>query len=117
MAASYESIRERGIRFGQHSAPAINCLRPKPGDKWHLDEVFIRIRGETHYLWRAVDQNGVVPDILVQKHRDTDAARRSFRKLLSDGTNVPRVIVMDKLKSYTAAKRENLPKVEYRQSG
>lgn len=116
VAVSYESIREWGIRFGRQYAAALKRRRPKPGDKWHLDEVFIRIRGKLHYLWRAVDQNGMVLDILVQKQRDTDAAKRFFRKLLSGGTEVPRVIVTDKLKSYAAAKREILPKVEHRQS-
>ena len=116
VAVSYESICEWGIRFGRQYAAALKRRRPKPGDKWHLDEVFIRIRGKIHYLWRAVDQNGMVLDILVQKHRDTDAAKRFFRKLLSGGTEVPRVIVTDKLKSYATAKREILPKVEHRQS-
>jgi putative transposase len=78
--------------------------------------VFIRIRGKLHYLWRAVDQNGVVLDILVQKRRDTDAAKRFFRRLLSGQAEAPGVIVTDKLKSYAAAKRAILPKVEHRQS-
>jgi putative transposase len=116
VTVSYESIRDWGIRFGRQYAAALKRRRPKPGDKWHLDEVFIRIRGKIHYLWRAVDQNGVVLDILVQKHRDTNAAKRFFRKLLSGGTEAPRVIVTDKLKSYEAAKRDILPKVEHRQS-
>jgi putative transposase len=78
--------------------------------------VFIRIRGKLHHLWRAVDQNGAVLDILVQQRRDTDAAKRFFRKLLADRTDAPRVIVTDKLKSYAAAKREIRPKTEHRQS-
>jgi putative transposase len=81
-----------------------------------LDEVFIRIRGELHYLWRAVDQNGAVLDILVQQRRDTEAAKRFFRKLLAGPPDAPRVIVTDKLKSYAAAKREILPRTEHRQS-
>jgi putative transposase len=113
---SYETIRDWGSRFGRQFAASLKRRRPKPGDKWHLDEVFIRIRGKIHYLWRAVDQDGMVMDILVQKHRDTDAAKRFFRKLLSGGTEAPRVLVTDKLKSYAAAKREILPKVEHRQS-
>ncbi|MCB8883762.1 IS6 family transposase [Acidisoma cellulosilytica] len=116
VTVSYESIRDWGIRFGRQYAAALKRRRPRPGDKWHLDEVFIRIRGKIHYLWRAVDQNGVVLDILVQKHRDTNAAKRFFQKLLSGGTEAPRVIVTDKLKSYAAAKRDILPKVEHRQS-
>jgi DDE domain len=81
-----------------------------------MDEVFIRIRGKRHYLWRAVDQDGNVLDILVQSRRSATAARRFFRKLLKGLRYVPRVIVTDKLKSYAAAKRVILPSVEHRQS-
>ena len=116
VSVSYEAIRDWSIRFGRQFAATLRRRRPKPGDKWFLDEVFIRIRGKLHYLWRAVDQNGVVLDILVQTRRDTDAAKRFFRKLLKDQPEAPRVIVTDKLKSYAAAKREILPKVEHRQS-
>jgi putative transposase len=84
--------------------------------KWYLDAVFIRIRGELHYLWRAVDQNGAVLDVLVQQRRDTEAAKRFFRKLLAGRPDAPRVIVTDKLKSYAATKREILPRTEHRQS-
>ena len=116
VTVSYESIRDWAIRFGRQFAATLKRRRPKPGDKWYLDEVFIRIRGKLHYLWRAVDQNGAVLDILVQQRRDTDAAKRFFRKLLAGRTGAPRVIVTDKLKSYAAAKREILPKIEHRQS-
>jgi putative transposase len=78
--------------------------------------VFIRIRGKLHYLWRAVDQDGHVLDILVQSRRNAKAAKRFFRKLLKGLQYVPRVIIMDKLKSYAAAKRDFLPGVEHRQS-
>ena len=105
-----------GIRFGRQLAATLKRRRPKPGDKWYLDEMFIRIRGKLHYLWRAVDQNGAVLDILVQRRRDTDAAKRFFRKLLAGRTEAPKVIVTDKLKSYAAAKREILPTTEHRQS-
>ena len=81
-----------------------------------MDEVFIRIRGRLHYLWRAVDQDGNVLDILVQSRRNAKAAKRFFRKLLKDLQYVPRVIVTDKMRSYAAAKREILPGVEHRQS-
>lgn len=64
--------------------------RPRPGDKRHLDEVFTKIGGKTHYLWRAVDQHGNVPDILVNSHRDAKAATRFFRKLLTGWEYVPR---------------------------
>jgi transposase-like protein len=84
-------------------------------DKWHLDEVFLTIRGERHSLWRAVDQDGNVLDILLQSRRNKKAAKRFFRKLLKGLQYVPRVIITDKLKSYGAAKREILPGVEHRQ--
>jgi putative transposase len=116
IVVSYESIREWGLRFGRMFANAPKRRRPRPGDKWYMDEVFIRIRGKQHYLWRAVDQDGVVLDALVQSRRSAKAARRFFRKLLKGLQYVPRVIVTDKLKSYAAAKREILPGVEHRQS-
>jgi putative transposase len=85
-------------------------------DKWHLDEVFVRICGKLHYLRRAVDQHGHVLDILVQSRRKTGAAKRFFRKLLRGQQYVPLLIVTDKLGSYGTAKREILPGVEHRQS-
>src|SRR6185503_11339327 len=90
--------------------------RPRPGDKWHCDEVFIRINGTQHYLWRAVDQHGNVLDILVQSRRNAVAARRFFRTLLKNLEYVPRVIVTDKLGSYQVAHRELLASVEHRRS-
>jgi len=116
VVVSYESIRDWGLRFGRLFANKLKRRRPRPGDKWFLDEVFIRIRGKQRYLWRAVDQDGHVLDIVVQSRRNTKAARRFFRKLLRDLQYVPRVIITDKLKSYAAAKREILRKVEHRQS-
>jgi transposase-like protein len=89
-------------KFGQSFANCLRRRRPRPGDKWYLDEVFIRIQGVQHYLWRAVDQNGVVLDILVQGRRDATAATRFFRRLLAGLQYVPRVIVTDKLRSYGA---------------
>jgi putative transposase len=83
--------------------------------KWHLDKVFLTIHGERHYLWRAVDQEGTVLDILVQRRRDKRAAKKFFRKLLKGLIYVPRVLITDKLKSYGAAKRELLPGIEHRQ--
>jgi putative transposase len=113
---SYESIRDWGLRFGPLFANKLKRRRPRPGYKWFLDEVFIRIRGKQHYLWRAVDQDGHVLDILVQSRRNTKAARRFFHKLPRGLQYVPRVITTDKLKSYAAARRQILPKVEHRQS-
>jgi putative transposase len=78
--------------------------------------VFIKIRGKTHYLWRAVDQQGSVLDILVTSRRDTRAAARFFRKLLKGLEYVPRVLITDKLASYGAARRRVLRSVEHRQS-
>jgi putative transposase len=113
---SYETIHEWGLRFGRLFANALKRRRPRPGDKWFMDEVFIRIRGKQHYLWRAVDQDGHVLDILVQSRRNAKAAGRFFRKLLRGLRYAPRVVVTDKLKSYAAAKREILPHTEHRQS-
>jgi putative transposase len=102
VVVSYESIREWGLRFGRRFANALKRHRPRPGDKWFLDEVFIRIRGKRQYLWRAVDQDGRVLDILVQSRRNAKAANRFFRKLLKGLQYVPRLIVTDKLNSYAA---------------
>jgi len=116
VVVSYESIRDWGLRFGRLFANQLKRRRPRPGDKWFMDEVFLRIGGKQHYLWRAVDQDGNVLDILVQSRRNAKAARRLFRKLLKSLQYTPRVIVTDKLKSYAAAKREILPHTEHRQS-
>jgi putative transposase len=116
IVVSYESIRDWSFRFGRAFATNLNRRRPRPGDKWFIDEVFIRIRGKLHYLWRAVDQDGNVLDILVQSRRNAKAAKRFFRKLLKGLRYAPRVLVTDKLKSYGVAKREIMPGVEHRQS-
>jgi len=86
------------------------------GSKWHLDEVFIKMNGVQHYLWRGVDENGLVIDTLVQPKRDRWAALRFFRKLLQVAPRSPRVIITDKLRSYAAAKKLTLPDIEHRQS-
>ena len=112
---TYETVRQWCLKFGQTYANELRRQRPRPGDKWHLDEVFLKINGKTHYLWRAVDQHGAVLDILVQSRRDKAAAKKFFRKLLKGLQYVPRVIITDKLASYGAAKREILPGVEHRQ--
>src|ERR1700735_1112434 len=110
------TVRRWCKKFGQSFANRLRRRRPRPGDKWHMDEVFIRIRGVQHYLWRAVDQDGVALDILVQARRDANAAKRFFKRLLKGLDYVPRVIVTDKLRSYGVAKRHLLPGVEHRQS-
>ncbi len=111
---TYETIRQWCRKFGQAYANELRRRCPRPGDKWHLDEVFIQINGRQHYLWRAVDQNGNVLDILVQPRRDQAAAVRFLRKLLKGLEYAPRVLVTDKLASYGAARREILPSVEHR---
>ena len=116
IVVSYESIRAWGLRFGRAFANTLKQPRPRPGDKWHLDEVFLRICAKQHYLWRAVDQHGAVLDILVQSRRNAKAAKRFFKKLLKGLQYVPRVVVTDKLRSYGAAKRQVLPGPAHRQS-
>lgn len=111
---SYETVRRWCLKFGQAYANGLRRRQPRPGDKWHLDEFFIKINGELKYLWRAAAADGTVLDILVQNRRDTAAARRFFRRLLKGIGAVPRVVVTDKLRSYGAAHREIMPSVEHR---
>ncbi len=111
---TYETVRQWCRKFGQTYANALRHRRSRPGDKWHLDEVFVSINGATHYLWRAVDQEGNVLDILVQSRRDKGAARKFFRRLLKGLRYVPRVVITDKLASDGAAMRAVLPSVEHR---
>ena len=110
---SYEAVRLWCLKFGQTFAKKLRQRRGRPGDTWHLDELFIRIRGERYYLWRAVDQDGQVLDILVQKRRNTGAAKRFFRKLLKGLQYVPNRLVTDKLRSYGAAYRVSMPSVHH----
>jgi putative transposase len=113
---TYEAVRFWCRKFGQTYANLLRHRRPGPGDKWRMDEVFLSIYSERHYLWRAVDQDGLVLDILVQHQRNKKAAKKFSRKLLKGLTYVPRVIIRDKLRSYGAAKREILPGVEHASS-
>src|SRR6195952_5809857 len=92
---SYESIRRWCLKFGTSFASSLRRRRPRPGDKWHLDEVFIRIQGELRNFWRAVDQNGVVLDILVQSRRDGAAAKRFFKCLLKGLNYTPMAVTMN----------------------
>ena len=112
---TYETVRYWCLKFGQNFGNNLRRRSPRPGDRWHLDEVFITINGRVHYLWRAVDQDGDVLDILVQSRRNKRAAKRFFRKLLKGLRYVPREIVTDQLKSYSAAKAEIMPSVEHHQ--
>jgi putative transposase len=116
IVVSYETVRRWCKKFAASFADRLRRGRPRPGDKWHMDEVFIRIQGVQHYLWRAVDQDGVVLDILVQARRDAQAAKRFFKRLLTGLQYEPRVIVTDKLLSYGVAQRQLLPGVGHRQS-
>src|SRR3712207_295503 len=112
---SHETVRQWTRKFGQGFANQIRRRLPCAGDKWPLDEVCLMIGGTKHWLWRAVDQTGVVLDVLVQSRRDKQAAKRLLRKLLKRQTRVPRVMITDKLASYSAAKGEVMPSVEHRQ--
>jgi len=112
---TYETVRQWCQKFGQAYANTLRQLRPRPGDKWHLDEMCISINGATHYLWRAVDQDGSVLDIPVQGRRNKAAAKKFFRRLLKGLHYVPRVLITDKHASYGAARRAVLPSVEHRQ--
>jgi putative transposase len=114
ITVSHETVRQWGLKFGQAFANPIRRRLPGAGDKWHLDEVVIKIAGETHWLWRAVDQHGRVLDVLVQSRRDKQAAKRLLRQLLKKPMRPPRVMVTDKLASYPAAKTELMPGVEHR---
>ena len=116
VVVSYETIRRWCAKFGQAYANQLRRRRAQPGDRWHLDEVFICINGITRYLWRAVDQHGNVLDVLVQPRRNAKAAKRFFRKLLKGLRYVPRVIVTDGLSSYQVAHREIVPSVQHRRS-
>src|SRR6267143_2495035 len=113
VALYYETVREWCLKFGQTYANELRRRSPRPGDRWHVDEVFLKINGRLHYLWRAVDQDGDVLDILVQSKRDKGAAKKFFRKLLKGLRYVPRAIITDRLRSYSAAKAEVLPSVEH----
>ena len=116
VVVSHEAIRGWRQKCGQDDANRLRRRRPQLGDKWRLDEVVLTINGERYYLWRAVDQDDNVLDILVQRRRNKKAAKKFFKKLLKGLEYVPRVIITDKLKSYAAAKHEILPGVEHRQS-
>jgi len=113
VALTYETVREWCLKFGQTYANGLRHRSSRPGDRWHLDEVYLKINGRLHYLWRAVDQDGDVLDILVQSRRDKKAAKKFFRKLLKQLRYVPSLIITDKLKSYRAAKAEVMPSVEH----
>ena len=110
---SYETIRQWCQKFGPEYARRLKRRQGRLGDTWHLDELFVTIHGQRRYLWRAVDQDGDVIDILVQPRRDRHAAERFFRKLLKGQGREPRRLVTDRLRSYAAAHRTIMPSVAH----
>ena len=113
ITVTYESVRQWCQKFGPAYARKLKKRQGRLGDTWHLDEVFITIQGERHYLWRAVDQDGDTIDILVQRRRNQRAAERFFRSLLKSQGREPRWVITDKLRSYDAAHRTIMPTVSH----
>src|SRR3954463_7273934 len=111
---SHETVRQWARKFGQPFANRIRRRLPRVGDRWHLDEVVLKIAGVKHWLWRAVGPTGIGPDVRAQRRRDKQAAKRLLRKLLKKQMRPPRVMITDKLASYGAAKRDVMPSVEHR---
>ena len=113
ITVTYESIHQWCLRFGPQYARRLKRRQGRLGDTWHLDELFVTIRGRRHYLWRAVDQDGDVIDIFLQPRRDQRAAKRFFHKLLCGQGGEPRRLVTDKLRSYAAAHSAVMPDVTH----
>ena len=113
ITVSYETIRQWCATFGPHYARRIRKSSGPRGDCWFLDEVTVSIQGQRRYLWRAVDQDGDVIEILVQKRKDTRAAERFFTKLLKSQSQTPLEFTTDRLGSYRAAKRQVMPSVPH----
>ena len=111
---SYESVRRWCRKFGPDYACSLRRKQGRLEDIWYVDELFLTIRGQRRYLWRAVDQDGDVIDILVTSRRDRRAAKRFFRKILRHQGKPPWQLVTDKLRSYPAAHREVFPSVIHR---
>ena len=111
ITVSHESIRLWCIKFGALYARRLKRKHQGYGDTFFIDEVFVKINGKQHYLWRAVDQDGEVVDVYLQARRDGAAAKRFFKRLLRSHDGEPRKIVTDKLRSYGVAHREMIPEV------
>lgn len=111
ISVSYESVRLWCIKFGLIFAGRLKRKHQGYGDTFYIDEVFVKIDGKQHYLWRAVDEDGEVVDVFLQARRDGDAAKRFFKRLLRSHGGEPRKIVTDKLRSYDVAHREMMPDV------
>src|ERR1700737_2870903 len=105
VTVTYETIRCWWGKFGKSFAHRVKGARRKPGSTWHLDEMFVTLRGEPYLLWRAVDEHGTELDVLLQKRRDKTAAKRFFKRVMRSSP-VPRKIVTDQLRSYPAAKAD-----------
>jgi putative transposase len=103
---SYETVRRWVLKFGPAIARRPRRRRPRPSNRWHLDEMVVRIAGKRMYLWQAVDHEGEVLDLLVQPRHDTRAALRLMRKLLKKQGFAPKLLVTDKLRSYASAFRQ-----------
>jgi putative transposase len=117
LIVSHETIRQWCTKFGAAFAAGLRRRRARADDKWHLDEVALKIRGKRHWLWRAVDQHGVMLDILVQERRDQMAAERFLHRVLDGESGAePRVVITDKLASYPPAIRRVLPNSEHRRN-
>ena len=112
ISVSYESIRLWINKFGPEFTRRLRRRHPGFGDTYFLDEVFVKIGGKQHYLWRAVDQDGEVVDVYLQERRDAKAAKRFFHRILKSG-GTPREIVTDKLRSYGVAHRSLIPEAEH----
>jgi putative transposase len=112
---SYETIRRWVLKFGPTCARNLRRLRPRPNDIWHLDEMVISIQGRRMYLWRAVDSEGEILDILMQPRRDTAAALKLMRKRLKKQGFAPGILVTDKRRSYGVARRELGPSAHHEQ--
>ena len=110
---SYETIRRWSVKFGPLIAQVLRRRQPRPGDVWHLDEVVVKIAGRSYWLWRAVDQHGVVLEEILQSRRDKRAAKRLLVKLMKRWGFVPKRIITDKLRSYGAAKCEVAPSLDH----
>jgi putative transposase len=109
ITVSYETIRLWCIKFGAKYVRRLKRRHRGYGDTFFIDEVFVKINGKQHYLWRAVDQDGDVVDVYLQAKRDGAAAKRFFKRLLRSHGGEPRKIVTDKLRSYGVAHRELIP--------
>jgi putative transposase len=113
ITVTYETVRQWCQKFGPAYTRKLKKRQGRLGDTWHIDEVFVTIQGERHYLWRAVDQDGDTLDILVQRRRNKQAAVRFLRRLIKGQGGEPRWLVTDKLRSYDAAHRTVMPTVHH----